>query len=92
MIKRMVNFLESLGNTAIIAITILGVIAIFFKALSPITTLVLLSTILAISYLMLIFYQIHQIEERLKGLEEKYKRAEELIDVKSEILSLKNRK
>ncbi len=86
----MVEFLRSLGNLLGIAVTILGIFAIFFKALTPITASIILGIILLLGFISLIIYQISKIENRIIKLEEKYKRTEELSEIRSEIKLLKS--
>lgn len=85
----MANFLKSLSNVIVIAVTILGVIALFFKALSPIILLIALSILLILGFISLVIYWFTKIDSKLLLLEQKFKRADELKDMRADIEALK---
>lgn len=87
----MAEFLKSLANILATAATLLGVLAIFFKALTPLMSLLILGVLLFLGFISVVVYNLNKVETRLDKLEDKYKRAEELIDIKADILALKRK-
>jgi CHASE3 domain sensor protein len=87
----MADFLKSLANILATAATALGLLAIFFKALTPLMSFLILGALLFLGFISVVVYQLNKVEIRLDKLEDKYKRAEELIDIKADILDLKRK-
>jgi len=87
----MAEFLKSLSNVLGIAVAILGIIALFFKALDPLTILIILISLLFIGVVSVMVYQLNKIDLKVDKLEERYKRAEDLIDIKKDIEFIKSK-
>jgi len=87
----MAEFLKSLNNTLLWAVTILGVIVIFYKKIDLYKGLIILSLLLFVGFISLIIYYVLKLEERVNKLEEKYKRADELKDIRLEVEKIKQK-
>lgn len=83
------EYLKSIGNVIVIAVTLVGLLALF-KIEDIYLSLTILFLILFIGFISLISYQIINLEKQIKEILDKYKRAEELINIKSDIKLLKN--
>jgi len=85
----MSEFLRALANVLGLTVTDLGLIDIFFKAVDSVSALIILAILLFLWFVSLVIYQINKLEIKVDILEEKYKRADELVEIRSEILNLK---
>ncbi len=85
----MAEFLKSLSNTVIVAVTILSVVGIFFKKLDPFNALVILGILLFLGLISLIIYYVNRLENKIDSTEQKFKRADDLVEIKSDISALK---
>jgi membrane protein insertase Oxa1/YidC/SpoIIIJ len=84
--------IKSIGNLAAGIIALLGLIALFFDKLEPIYILIILVVLFFMGVMSIIVYKMNNLENEIKSLEEKYKRAEELMDIRAEIIALKRNK
>jgi|TARA_Y100000310_G_C20514828_1_gene730658 amino acid transporter len=85
----MVEFLKSLSNIAIISVTIIGFLALFFNALKSIEiSLIALAILLFIGFIFLILFYIAKLENNISLIEQKFKRADDLVNIKSDIKTL----
>ena len=87
----MAEFFKHFNNTLIWAITLLGILAIFYKKLDLITGLLSLSLLLFIGFISLIIYYIAKLDGKIERLEERYKRADDLEDIKLNIKMIKQK-
>lgn len=85
------EFLKNLANILGIGVTILGLLAVFFKVLDPLTSTIILAIILFLGFISMIVYQVNKIENKQIKLEEKLTRAEDLITLRAEIELLKRK-
>ena len=85
----MVSFLRSLSNIIIISVTILTLIALFFKAIEPLKLLIVLAILLFLGFISLVVYWFSKLESKINLVEQKFKRADKLIDIKRDIKALK---
>jgi len=85
----MVEFLRSLTNAIMIIIAILGFTSIFLSSLkSPLVSLISITIVVLVGFIFLIVYYFSKIENRILDLEERYKKAYDLIDIKSRLKNL----
>jgi len=82
------KFLKSSGNLLVTIVTILGLLSLF-KINNTFIALSILFLILLVGFVAIISYQIINLEKQIEELEQKFKRADDLIEIKSEIKFLK---
>jgi len=83
------EFLKSLANIIVIAVTALGIIAVFFEKITPLTGLISLAILLLIGFITLIIVQINKLEKRIEEQEKKFISVDKLIDIKKDIEAFK---
>lgn len=86
----MAEFSKSLSRLIITAVSLLGFLTIFFAALkSPLTSLLALSMLLFGGFISLAIYYIIKLENKINSIEEKFKREEDLKDIRKDVEALK---
>jgi len=85
----MVEFLKTLSSVIIAAVTIIGFLALFFNALkSLLVSLISLAILLFIGFIGIIIFYITKLENKIFLVEQKFKRADDLIEIKSDIKTI----
>jgi len=84
----MSTFLRSLSNIIITAVTIIGFISLF-RIFDAISMGIILGLAFFISFIALVIYKMTKTEDKISSIEEKFKRVDELTDIRSDINALK---
>jgi Ca2+/Na+ antiporter len=85
----MAEFLRSVGNIIVLAVTFLGFFALFIGKLELRLGLFILFVLLFAMFIILITHQVNRLEKKIGEMEENYKRQADYIKLSSEIEALK---